>query len=271
MQINLHLGIHKTATTYQQDQLNLCKDYLHTRHNVQYISLSTMRKGITQTIRNKSSHEIRTVLTPYINTDKLIISDENISGNAQEIITGRIYNNTSQVIKKIKEAFPNAKINVFVSVRNACDYLASIYCEYLRHNKFITFKEYTKNISPEYFDWNKLLKRSIEENKNINFYILNFDNYKNNKNRHINLLSFGIIKNFSPEIKASRKTLTNECISIISKFPYMSSKILNTMEQEEYVYGQKFSPFKEQERERHIENFESILQSLSIEKNVRLI
>lgn len=271
MQINLHLGIHKTATTYQQDQLKLSKSFILENHGVEYIPLTIMRQGITKAIRNDDSVTIKNILSPYTNSEKLIISDENITGSAQEVITGKIYQNTSGIIEKIRSSFPNARIEVFISIRNPCDFLASIYCEYLRHNRFIKFEQFIKKTGPDFFDWVNLFTNTFKAHSDIQFHILDFDNYEKNKDEHIKLLSFSTINKFDPMVEASRKTLTKECINILSNFPHMSNRILNTMESENYIYGNKFSPFCEIERESYIKEYKIQLKSLKKIKNMAVI
>jgi len=270
MFINLHLGIHKTASTFQQEQL-LVEFSGAQNKKITYIPLETMRGGITKAIRSLSVKRIKREITPYTNTQKLIISDENIIGNAQEILSGNIYHNTNKTIEKIRQAMPESDTRIFISLRNSCDFMASIYCEYLRFYPFMEFRDYMRNHKIENIKWSEIFREAITKNSESSFSILNFDNYEKLKDKHLKELSFGAIQRVNPTIKASRKTLTEEAINLLSRSPKNSAKILKDLEETNYIHGQKFSPFTKKVKLESRLELRQDLYELSKYKNVNII
>ncbi|QEQ95874.1 hypothetical protein [Neptunomonas concharum] len=268
MEINLHLGIHKTATTYLQDQLTLSRDLLK-NNGIQYFSLSEMRSGLTQAIRNKPLDVIQHILRETIQQEKVILSDENMIGNAGEIRKGINYKPISDVIGKIRQSLPESKVSVLISLRNPLEFLPSIYCEYLRHNNFVSYENYIAN-QKDALNWEKLLTPVINSNRDINFLIFNFDNFRNNKKEILKAISFNSIDRYSNNINSSRATLSTKVIELLSNFPETSKELLTVIENLNYVFGDKFKPYSEQELRKSKEVYLSQLNNLSKLKNTEV-
>ena len=70
----LHLGVHKTATTYLQEVLQYNQQSLLTKQ-IKYIDLATMRREITPKIVNAevSFQQLKKALNKYYDNETIII------------------------------------------------------------------------------------------------------------------------------------------------------------------------------------------------------
>ncbi len=104
--VNLHFGVHKTATTYIQSHLELIPSKVAT-----YTPLLPFR----ELLKTTSFFE-------YIKSCDLerpiVISDENLVGKTGEIMSGDIYNDLTENIEKYLCAFSNREyVRIFISIR----------------------------------------------------------------------------------------------------------------------------------------------------------
>ena len=154
--ILLHIGVHKTATTTMQQFFGTQSGIL-SAHGVEYIPLDRMRKQFTPLIvRAALEKEARAELSVRL-TEKteqtLILSDENLSGLAREVIQNVLYHHAEARVRAVIEAAAPRPVKLFLTIRDPADFLVSLYCEYLRHNPFITFERYTRTIDIEAFSF----------------------------------------------------------------------------------------------------------------------
>lgn len=156
----LHVGIHKTATTSLQDFL---RDHMGKmlRHGVKYIALSRMRSDVTPLIISGEGDKRKALADLLMRFDKptLLLSDENILGAPGDIPSGELYAYAGNRLRRLCDQFPDTRIEVHVTLRRPGLFLTSMYCEYLRHNPFLSFSKYTDNFDisgfsyARIFDW----------------------------------------------------------------------------------------------------------------------
>lgn len=142
--IIIHVGVHKTATTSMQKFFeNQQAKFLD--HDVRYFPLRFTRKEITPLIRSREpQHGNR--LTELLNGQrqgKLLLSDENILGNAREIRRNRLYTSAETRLRRFMDQFERVPIHMFLTLRSPANFIASMYCEYLRNNPFVPFDVFT--------------------------------------------------------------------------------------------------------------------------------
>ncbi len=154
--ILLHIGVHKTATTTMQQFFRTQSDIL-SAHRVEYIPLERMRKHFTPLIvRAALEKEARAALSLALierTETTLILSDENVSGLAREVLQNQLYHHAEARVRAVIEAATPRPVELFLTIRDPADFLVSLYCEYLRHNPFITFERYTRVIDIEAFSF----------------------------------------------------------------------------------------------------------------------
>ena len=83
----LHVGLHKTATTHLQAELNHEMEFLN-YSGISYLSLNDFRGRVTSKLGWVSSEELRKEISDVVKYDRVILSDENIIGGPQEVEAG---------------------------------------------------------------------------------------------------------------------------------------------------------------------------------------
>jgi hypothetical protein len=164
----LHVGLHKTATTALQDFL-LANVKTMLPRGVMYLRLNRMRADVSPLIC--SQHErARAALERLMGRfDKpvLLMSDENILGLPGDVRGGELYTFAENRIRRLADQFPKLAIELFLTLRAPSAFLASLYCEYLRHNPYLEFADYVRDFDvagfsyARTFDWLTALPRNV--------------------------------------------------------------------------------------------------------------
>lgn len=164
----LHLGLHKTATTALQDFLAGEQKAL-LGHGVLYPRLARMRSDLTPLIASASKPD-RAALARFVDKARqpvLLLSDENILGSPGDILGGALYPWAENRVRRFCEQFAGRRIRIFLTLREPGPFLASMYCEYLRHNPYLGFEDYARGLDLEgfsyaaVFDWLGALPRHV--------------------------------------------------------------------------------------------------------------
>lgn len=161
--IALHLGVHKTATTYLQSRLYKSTKVL-SENGIAHIPLTRLRDSVTSKLDNDhfSSTEMLNIIKPYLGCERLILSDENFIGGVFKPKTNLIYEGATRRLTKLLSLLSEFQVEIFITLRNYPEYFVSRYTESLRHFKFFNFEQYYKNIDFESVTWMDVIK-SIEE------------------------------------------------------------------------------------------------------------
>lgn len=140
----LHLGLHKTATTALQEFLFRSQSHLLAK-DVRYIPLKRMRAEVTPLFCNADKGARRKLidLLNQFPNQKVLLSDENIIGNPGDIQTGALYPYAANRVLSFCEEVAPAKVTLFLTLRDPSSFITSMYCEFIRHNSFVSFDEYT--------------------------------------------------------------------------------------------------------------------------------
>jgi len=143
----LHLGLHKTATTALQDFLAGEARAL-VAHGVACPRLARMRSDLTPLIASAAKPD-RAALGRFV--DKvpqpvLLLSDENILGAPGDILGGALYPYAENRVRRFCDQFAGRRIRLFLTLREPAAFLASMYCEYLRHNPWLGFADYARGL-----------------------------------------------------------------------------------------------------------------------------
>jgi hypothetical protein len=139
----LHLGLHKTATTALQDFLASESRALLAR-GAACPRLARMRSDVTPLLVSATRGD-RAALGRFVEKNRqrvLLLSDENILGAPGDILGGALYPYAENRIRRVVEQFPGLRVRLFLTLRSPAGFLASLYCEYLRHNAWRSFAEY---------------------------------------------------------------------------------------------------------------------------------
>lgn len=170
--VNIHLGAHKTATTYIQKTLLGNADKLSLA-GIRYISMKDTRANITGKIggnlargpgRASAIRAIRKYASERFLPDDsiLVFSDENIPGNCGQIYRkSDLYPDSGRRLGVLAEALRDCEVNVFFCIRDYVDFFPSAYCEYLRHNDFLTFGKFLGGMDLERDYWVRVLDNIV--------------------------------------------------------------------------------------------------------------
>ena len=162
--VNLHIGAHKTATTFIQKVLRASKDSL-TGHGIKYVPTQNVRKNVTHGLRAHKNRGISRAATvtrirEYVESrfpgdyTTLVISEENLVGNCRELYTkSDLYPNIKDRLQLVAEALQAYEVDVYFSVRGYVDFFPSAYCEFLRHNDFTTFETFLGGVDSDKDYW----------------------------------------------------------------------------------------------------------------------
>lgn len=142
--IYLHLGVHKTATTYLQDLLAANQGKMASIGRA-YWALSQIRPALADLLGNTNWSEAgvqRLKTDPssplfrffefVLAKPDCVISDENILGFPAEAIDGEVYPRASIRLRRLRQSLGNRRVEVWLCLRAYDEFLASSYSEALR-------------------------------------------------------------------------------------------------------------------------------------------
>ena len=160
MRIILHLGAHKTATTYLQETLAANRQALRAR-GVGYVPLDQMRATLTAQV-TRSGFDVKTALAALVEEhsgcDRLILSDENLAGLCgQAVRDGTYYARIGERVGRVVEGAAGMDVEIRYATRAYPAFVASMYCEYLRHKPFLTIEEYLAAVDVDAFSWRRIV------------------------------------------------------------------------------------------------------------------
>jgi hypothetical protein len=153
--ILLHIGAHKTATSYMQKKLALNADLL-ARRGFHYDPLETFRKGFTLLLNEETRRENDYVklLNGKAKSMSLLISEENIMGVPGDLPREhKYYIRARERLARTAELFHTATPEIFLSLREYAGFAVSMYSEYIRHQKYLPFAEYRAIFEASNFNW----------------------------------------------------------------------------------------------------------------------
>ena len=161
-EVVLHVGVHKTASTYLQSVLEASTDRLRAA-SIGYVTLKEMRRDITPRVRRPGFLGMR--LRPCVrwvfarNNDctRLILSDENLSGGSRELIDGSLYAPIFDRPVRLAEALGSGKVEIMIATRSYDSYVSSLYCEHLRQSGFISPIDYVEAAHVERLSWSAIV------------------------------------------------------------------------------------------------------------------
>lgn len=140
MNIKLHLGAHKTATTYLQ---TLLKDNLEllSQAGISYIPLEDMRKHFMPALFHDKDTVDQCSLSEWLSNkaapnEVLIMSEENLIGWPSEL-KQKLYNNAETRLKAFKQSIgDHAVSDIYITIRDFAPFFQSCYLESQRNNNF---------------------------------------------------------------------------------------------------------------------------------------
>ncbi|RUR46000.1 hypothetical protein [Vreelandella populi] len=247
-EIILHLGVHKTATTYFQSRLYNSISQL-ANAGVGYLGLNETREYITSKINGNFKVE-GDLENLFKESSTVVISDENIIGGTEKISSELIYPEVEKRLSFLLGKLPITIGEVHITIRDPEAYLISRYCEYLRHYKFLSSSEYFDSFNLRAFSWLPLIQK-IEKITSKKVIVTPFETLFNDEQQYLEKLC-GVEIDFQQAGEGAairRSKITQEAYRILEHladhYPrHMTKKLMNMMDNnKQHTKGSPFRPF----------------------------
>ncbi|SHL52818.1 hypothetical protein SAMN05192556_1221, partial [Halomonas caseinilytica] len=177
----LHLGVHKTATTYVQSRIYNSKDSL-SEAGVGCFSLDETRSSFTSQIKKNMSlsRETKKFLDAH---DTILLSDENILGGTDKPTSQLVYPKGPTRLQFLLDALSPESLEAHITIRDPESYLVSRYCEYLRHYPFLDVCQYFDEFFVKEFSWLPLVE-ALEDVAGKKITVTAFENIFNDEDAY---------------------------------------------------------------------------------------
>ena len=201
MKLHVHLGVHKTATTYLQGLLAKNLPRLNAA-GVGAMPLSPFRAFLTRNLMNLPAGEFRIEdeLARFFSDGVpssirgLILSDENLIGLCNGLIaSGKPYQNSGKRLGHLRELLKGHSITIYMSIRSYDHFTSSAYCEAMRHaDQFLTFASFRGKFDIEALRWPAMIERFAAALKPAEIKLWRFEDFPGNAEAIFRDLAFGI-------------------------------------------------------------------------------
>jgi len=199
-EVAVHLGAHKTASTHLQ---NFIHENLGVfgRAGAHFYKPTQMREAITPAVlrqaRNsdeRNPSEVAAMVSTVAeaaNASKLILADENLIGSVEQIRKrGRLYPDAAKILNYLAECLGRFTVSeVYLSIRSYGDYLCSAYWEAIRHQPFVTFREFTAPFDPHPDYWVDLAAAIHAAFPGATLFVWRYEDYAEAEATVVNLMA----------------------------------------------------------------------------------
>jgi hypothetical protein len=230
LNIKLHLGAHKTATTHIQAIFENSQDSLE-KNNIKLSTPKELRKEWISSLLKVSNGEdsyIENIKKISPNNGTWIISDENIVGVSYDLkLYSGIYPNMIGKLKAIKSIFPTDAIEIFFSIRSYDEFYRSSYLEVVRNRGYIPFEEFYNQKRFQDNSWISVIEAFLTVLPQENITIWCYEDFKDIMPLIISKLT-GLDKVdeiiSSYKMTRTRPSLSSKTINILKSY-YLSNNI----------------------------------------------
>ncbi|MGV3548460.1 hypothetical protein [Rhizobium sp.] len=209
----LHIGAHKTATSYMQKKLALNVDLLN-RRNIHYDRLDVMRKEFTPLLNESVTRESEWIreLRGTARAMNILISEENILGVPGDIVReSHYYIRSRQRLARTCQLFGNDKPEIFLALRDYAGFTVSMYSEYIRHREFLKFEDYLKIYEASGFSWIRIIEDIFAVVPGATLTVWNFADF-----RRLEKSVFQAMLGFDPDILSNPEGPVRESFSEVA-------------------------------------------------------
>lgn len=176
MDIILHLGAHKTASTYLQKRMGRSQGRLR-RHLISFHGPKSLRprvnlalgdgKGMSRAEAHMRRRDCILRLIDEeqaIGTRRLVLSEEQLLGPLRDMILGRdFYQDAYDHLAPMAAALEGRPIHILLSVRSYAQFLASVYGQVIRGWRFMPFDQKTRSLLlNQSRGWSELVEEVID-------------------------------------------------------------------------------------------------------------
>ena len=163
--IHLHLGAHKTATSYIQAQLQNNLDGL-VKCDVGFVLTQQFRRWRVKTVRecrdnaDALSARFDAFIAQHANAARtLLLSDENMIGTCEQIAEhGSLYPDVRRKLGHVAMMLRGYEVRLFISLRRYDEFYAAALCEAARGGHFISFTDFQRRLDANGRRWTNVLQ-----------------------------------------------------------------------------------------------------------------
>lgn len=153
MRIDLHLGVHKTATTHLQrywlacsqapGAMAACPPLGEVRHQLTPVCSPPVAKGRAKPDEALRQRVAEAWLRQALAAGRpLVLSDENLIGSCERLFAQQsLYDSALARLQRLALVLEGHELRVWLSVREYGAFLRSAYCEMLRHGAYRPFRD----------------------------------------------------------------------------------------------------------------------------------
>lgn len=225
MKLHVHVGVHKTATTYLQGLVAKNRERLNAA-GVGAMPLTAFRAFFTRNFMKFPAGEYRIDndldrffpdgVPPSIRG--LILSDENLIGLCNGFIAnGRPYQNSGKRLAHLRALLEGHRVTLHMSVRSYDHFASSAYCEAMRHTeRFAAFDSFRAKLDMESLRWPAMIERFAAALKPAEIKLWRFEDFRDNGDVIFRDLAFGIDP--GPEdvdSKAERPSFSEPAVTVL--------------------------------------------------------
>jgi len=278
MQIHLHVGVHKTATTHMQLRLAKSRSAL-TAAGVAYMPLEPFRSLFTSRLIKLVPGEfsVDDHAEKFFfdgkrrKIDRLLISDENLVGWCGSMFgSGIPFKGAVSRLEQLRQLFPAANITLFCSIRSYDTFITAAYCEALRNGaKFMKFRRFWDRIDFDRLRWPRVIDGFIGAIQPNQTKIWKYEDFRANSSAILRDLAFGVDVSELAEDAGGRPSfsqVTVELLELIAAFKggKVASRLIRPIGDglpKSEGYGQ-FDPWSNSERKLLTEHYNEDCKSI---------
>jgi hypothetical protein len=189
IELSLHLGPHKTATTHLQRSIlshqediiaagvrTYGPDYLRQRgRNIPNL-FGLTRWGARRAARREPMDQLKFLAKSGW---RVLLSEENFLGQLHRddgTLAMPVYSEAADRIADLASNFPGVSVRVFLATRRPDTFLESAYSQTLFAGKFLTPEDFVSQHRPDQVDWSVMMA-SISAIPNVSLHVWRYEDY----------------------------------------------------------------------------------------------
>ena len=226
MKIHLHLGAHKTGTTFIQKSLAANLDRLN-RNGIGFLPLLKQR-ALYASVKNVSParFDLGSFLPHYFPKPGerervgVVMSDENLLGDCRALFSdGGLYPKAREQLAPLRALLAEHEITLFFSVRSYDTFLVSAYCEVLRNNAwYVPFSQFRKRLRPDAYRWPRVVSQMAEALAPAGLVIWQYEDFTRHADVIIRKLAFDLDRPLPPPLGrgAHRPSMSAKAFDVLA-------------------------------------------------------
>ncbi|OOY19851.1 hypothetical protein BMI86_14660 [Thioclava sp. DLFJ5-1] len=213
--IRLHLGAHKTATTYLQARLELNAKLLASQgvafwpinnvrplfHQAWAESEGTSRSEKLKALSGRPTRldKLGSKISSLFDTsDELLVSEENLLGETGEFLDGAFYPTAISRLQLLATFLPDRPLDIWLCIRSYPDFLASIYGEAIRFSPVPSPEQFASAFSSPQGAWLQIIDDIRDALPHANVFIWRYEDFRDLEPRILEGLSDVEAEAFEP-------------------------------------------------------------------------